>query len=110
MTGTIWKEFGPLRLALLGAAALCALFATAPGSRLSLEGWNLITTLVLPALAPLLLFGLLLEILMSSIQMGQAQDAERKRWQWILGVEILFVAALIFSWMPFFQAVLGSAP
>ena len=110
MTGALLREFGALRLTLLGLTGAAALFATAPGTPLSLHGWQLVTTLVLPAAAPLLLFGLLLELLMSAIRWNDADGARRPRWRRILLVEALVALLLAAAWTPFFAAVLGGAP
>ena len=99
-------ELGVLRVALLALAALLALFATDPGVPLSLHGWDLIRTLVLPAAAPLVFFVLLFDILMSSVRLADALPEARARWRRVLVVEALFVLWLLASWLPFFREVL----
>lgn len=99
-------ELGILRMALLALAALLALFATDPSVPLSLHGWDLIRTLVLPAAAPLVFFVLLFDILMSSVRLADALPEARARWRRVLVVEVLFVLWLLASWLPFFREVL----
>ena len=99
-------ELGILRVALLALAALLALLATAPGVPLSLHGWDLIRSLVLPAAAPLVFFVLLFDILMSSVRLADALPEVRARWRRVLVVEVLFVLWLLASWLPFFREVL----
>ena len=99
-------ELGVLRVALLAMAGILALIATDPGVPLSLHGWDLIRTLVLPAAAPLVFFVLLFDILMSSVRFADAQPAARARWQRVLLTEVIFVLWLLASWLPFFREVL----
>ena len=99
-------ELGVLRVALLALAAILALAATDPGVPLSLHGWDLIRTLVLPAAAPLVFFVLLFDILMSSVRLADALSEARARWRRVLVVEALFVLWLLASWLPFFREVL----
>ena len=98
-------ELGILRLGLLVLALLLAAVATAPDTPLSLNGWGLMETVVLPAAAPLVLFVLLFEMLMSAIQLADAEDAQRGCWRRVLATELLTAAVLITAWAPFFMAV-----
>lgn len=102
----LFAELGVLRVALLAMAGALALFATDPGVPLSLHGWALIRTLVLPAAAPLVFFVLLFDILMSSVRLADAQSEAQARWRRMLLVEAVFVLGLLASWLPFFREVL----
>lgn len=102
-------ELGPLRLALLALALALSLFATAPGTALDLRGWAALPTLVLPAAAPLVLFVLLFDILMTAVQRADADPQARRRWQRVLAVEAAGTALLLLTWMPYFIAVLTPA-
>ena len=99
-------ELGILRASLLVMAGALALFSTDPGLSLSLHGWDLIRTLVLPAAAPLVFFVLLFDLLMSSVRLADALPQARTRWRRVLAVEALFILWLVGSWMPFFREVL----
>lgn len=99
-------ELGVLRATLLTLAGALALAATPPGVPLSLHGFDLIRSLVLPAAAPLVFFVLLFEILMSSVRLVDALPEVRARWRRVLAVEVVFVLWLLLSWLPFFREVL----
>ncbi len=99
-------ELGVLRMALLALAAALALLATDPGEPLSLAGWDLVWTLILPAAAPLTLFVLLFDILMSSVRLADSTAEARARWRRALGIETLFALWLVAAWAPFFREVL----
>ena len=107
MTGLAARagELGVLRLGLLALALLLAVMATAPGAAPARAGWGLIETVVLPAAAPLLLFGLLFEVLMSAVRLADAEAAQRERWKRVLTAELLAAAVLVAAWAPFFAAV-----
>ena len=99
-------ELGPLRLALLALAVALSLSATAPGTPLDLAGWAALPTLVLPAAAPLALFVLLFEILMTSVRLADAEPPARPRWRRALAAEAAAAALLLLAWAPYFAAVL----
>ena len=99
------RELGVLRLALLALALLLALAATGPDTPPTLTGRGLIETVVLPAAAPLALFVLLFEVLMSTVRLADAEDAQRGRWKRVLAAELLAAAILVAAWVPFFAAV-----
>ncbi len=99
-------ELGVLRMALLALTGILALSATDPGVPLSLQGFTLIRTLVLPAAAPLVFFVLLFDILMSSVRLADALPEARARWRRVLAAEVVFVLWLLLSWLPFFREVL----
>lgn len=99
-------ELGVLRLALLATTGALALFATDPGAPPSLHGLALIRTLVLPAAAPLVLFVLLFDLLMSSVRLADAPSGGSARWRRVLLVEAAFALGLLAAWLPFFREVL----
>ena len=99
------RELGLLRLALLALALLLALAATAPDAPPALAGRALIETVVLPAAAPLVLFVLLFDVLMSSVRLADTEAAQRGRWKRVLAAELLAAAVLVAAWAPFFAAV-----
>ena len=99
------RELGVLRLALLALTLLLAVVATAPDAPPARAGWGLVETVVLPAAAPLLLFVVLFEVLMSSVRLADAENAQRGRWKRVLAAELLTAAVLVVAWAPFFAAV-----
>ncbi len=102
-------ELGPLRLALLALALALSLFATAPDTPLDLRGWAALPSLVLPAAAPLVLFVLLFDTLMTSVRLADAEAQTRPQWRRVLAAEIVGAALLLLAWTPYFVAVLTPA-
>ena len=101
-------ELGPLRLGLLAIAGVISLFATPPGTEVNPYGWDALTTLVLPAAAPLVLFVILFDVLMSCVQLSAAEASHRAHWHLALWADLVFVALLVLSWWPFFQEIFTS--
>lgn len=98
-------QMGVLRLVLVGAAILDILLAPNPGTPVAYSGWELVTTLIVPVLAPILLQVLLLDALMAKILMSSNQGVERTRFRRIMIVDLVTAAVLVLGWMPYFLAL-----
>lgn len=101
------QQMGVLRVILVGAAILDILAAPNPGTPVAYSGWALVTTLIVPVLAPILLQVLLLDALMSKILMSSNQGAERARYRRIMIVNLVIAVALVLGWVPYFLALGG---
>ena len=74
----ILKWLGPLRLMLvLGALALLVL-RPAPATRPVYAGWDMIPTLIFPALVPLVFIVLLLDAIMGAVQLSSHPGEQRR--------------------------------
>lgn len=98
-------QLGPLRVTLVGFSVLSALIAVGPDDPIVYEGWGFIFTVVSPALMPLWLSGLLFDALMSKVVMGDADAEGKARLRLIIRTELLVVAFLVISWLPFFLSI-----
>ena len=99
------KWMGPLRLMLaLGVLALLVL-RPAPGTPPVYAGWDMIPTLVFPALVPLLFMVLLLDAIMSAVQLA-SYPGERRRYRTVIGVSLGMALLLVLWWWPYFGAIL----
>ena len=96
------RQMGVLRVVLIALAILDMLAAPHPGTPAVYSGWEVVTTLILPVLAPILLQVLLLDALMGRVMMGSAKGAERARYRRIVTVNLVFSAALVLWWLPYF--------
>jgi len=63
-----------------------------------------VTTLIMPVLAPILLQVLLLDALMGRVLLSSAKGAERARYRRIMIVNLVFSAALVIWWLPYFSS------
>ncbi len=101
-TDNLLRQLGVLRVVLLGLVILDMLAAPRPGTVAVYSGWEVLTTLILPVLAPILLQVLLLDALMGRVMMSSAGGAERARYRRIMVVNLVFSAALVLWWLPYF--------
>lgn len=104
-SANLLQQMGVLRVVLVGAAILDILLAPNPGTPVVYSGWSLVTTLIVPVLAPILLQVLLLDALMAKILMSSNQGAERARFRRIMIVDLVVAAVLMLGWAPYFLAL-----
>ena len=104
----LFQQFGALRAALIVGAFVDMLAAPSPGTPVVYSGVDLVTTLIVPVLAPILLQVLLLDALMGRVLMSSHTGAERARYRRIMIVNLVVAFALLLRWLPYFMA-LGSS-
>lgn len=97
------KQFGVLRLLLLLAAVIIAALAPEPGTEAARHGWEMISTLVAPSMAPLVFMVLLFDFMMCRIRMSDGKDYAKFRM--ISYVELTAVILFLLIWLPFFLAI-----
>ena len=103
------RQMGVLRVVLIALVILDMLASPRPGTAVVYGGWESVTTLILPVLAPILLQVLLLDALMGRVMMSSAKGAERARYRRIVVVNLLFGAALVLWWLPYFLKLFASS-
>jgi hypothetical protein len=96
---------GALRIVLVAGAIADMLAAPSPGTPVVYTGGELVTTLIVPVLAPILLQVLLLDALMGRVLMSSHTGAERARYRRIVTVNLVIVLALVLRWTPYFLAL-----
>lgn len=101
----LFVQYGPLRLALALFAVVTMVFAPAPGTPASFEGWAFVSTMLAPVLAPLFFAGLMLDAMMARIMMSSAEGGERRRLRNVLFVDLALGAALFLYWLPYYLAI-----
>lgn len=94
-------------LLLLGVVVL---IATAPyaGGETAYSGWLMWPTLLAPALAPMLVFVLPLDMTMCGILMADRTAAERRRYRAIIILDLVLLIVLVAAWSPFFLDLVDS--
>lgn len=98
-------QMGVLRIVLVSIAIIDILLAPKPGTPVIYTGWELVTTLIVPVLAPILLQVLLLDALMGRVLMSSNQGVERARYRRLMIVDLVIAAALLAGWTPYFLAL-----
>ncbi len=100
---TAWaRSLGALRIALLLLAVLVILWAPKPGTPQALEGQQILSTLIAPALAPIVFMVLMLDALMGKVMSGSARGAERERYRRIVAANLVAGIVLFLWWTPYF--------
>lgn len=69
-------------------------------------GWHAIPSYVAPALVVLIIWGLLFDMLMAKVLMGEQQGQARDRFQTILLTDAILLVALLSFWGPFYVSLL----
>lgn len=102
---TFWRRIGELRVAMAAAAVACMLMLPWATQEVRYEGWGIVPDIIAPVLGVLLLFGLLLDMLMSRVFMASGHG-ERARYASILKLEAVLVAGLLLTWGPHLYTLL----
>ena len=101
-----WAQaLGPLRLALLVLAVVVLALMPVPGTKAAFAGWAMIPTVVLPVLAPLVFLGLLLDALMSSVFLIDAESLKRSQLRTAMLIDLAVAVVLISRWLPYYMAL-----
>lgn len=99
------SDIGILRL-LLGVSALVAILVVpAPGTRVILHGYQMIGTLILPTMAPLIFLVILLDTLMTRVWMVDSVGAETARLKLIMRFNLVLAILIAIRWYGFFAAL-----
>ena len=99
------KRLGPLRISLALIAIVSIVLTPEPGTQTTLTGMGVVTTLLMPAIAPMVFMGLLLDALMSRVRQVDAVGDEKKRYKQIMIFNLIMAIVLLISWLPFIIAL-----
>jgi len=98
-------RLGALRVFLATLVLAClptVFFATGEA-----QGWHAIPSYVAPVLVVLVVWGLLFDMLMARVLMGEQQGHARDHYKTILLVDAILLVALLSFWGPFYVALLS---
>ena len=98
---------GELRTMLIATAVLCLAHVPFVGDEVRSEGWGLFPDIIAPVVSMILVFGILLDMLMSRVFMLEKSVEERAKFSSIIKLEALTLLALIGLWSPYFYRVLA---
>ena len=105
MTTHFVSQIGPMRLLLLGIALLLIVLAPTGNAQEAREGWALVINVLIPALSPVVLMGLLLDALMSRVWMIDAEAAARSRYRRILWLNLAASGAMVLAFVPYLRSL-----
>ena len=105
------KEFmtyiGELRVMLISTAVLCVVFIPFTNDEIRLDGWGLFPDVLAPVVSIMVVFGILLDMLMSRVFQSDSEGEKKEKFAFIFKLEGLVLLALIGLWAPFFYRVLS---
>ena len=101
----LMKWMGPLRLMLAFGVLVLLVLRPVPGTPPVHTGWDMIPTLVFPALVPLFFMVLLLDAIMSAVQLA-SYPGERRRYRTVIGASLGMALLLMLWWWPYFGALI----
>ena len=105
MVTTLIKRIGVLRFLLVTLVAIFILASRFTGEQAAYSGWEMIPTLIVPAVAPIVFFVLLLDMMMAGVFMVDKQGDERKRFKFIVNLDLLLTIGMLVSWVPYFISI-----
>ncbi len=95
---------GPLRLLLVSGTLAIVILRPAPGTPPAYGGWEMMPTLVFPALVPLFFMALLLDAIMGAVQLA-SRPGQRQRYQTVIGIDLGMALLLALRWWAYFSAI-----
>jgi disulfide bond formation protein DsbB len=100
-------RLGVQRVLLDVVIVLLIILAPFAGGETAYSGWRMMPTLIAPALAPIFLFVLPLDMTMSAIFMSAKDLDERRRYRFIIITDFVLLAVLVAVWVPFFVTLVA---
>ena len=97
-------DLGPLRAVLLLLGLLSAAFTPLAGDGIDYEGWGLLKTVFGPVFAPMIFMVLIMDSVITRATSAEASD-ERRRAGRIVRINLLVMAIIAVSWVPFILAI-----
>jgi hypothetical protein len=94
-------ELGALRLSLWALALVVLVLMPSPETRAVYSGWDMITTLLAPVMAPIVAMVLLLDALMSRVFLSDATESQRRVLVRALIVNLVLAALLLVRFVPY---------
>jgi hypothetical protein len=99
-----FKKAGAIRNALYVIGFLTVVLKPDNGTTLNLEGLHFIPTLILPVIAPLLITGFILDVVMSRIYSAEQPEEVVARYRFIIRTNLIMTIALLIAWVPYMLA------
>lgn len=106
-SSNILKQLKPLRVVLILGALITLVLKPDIGTPVDYEGWGMVSTLLIPVLAPLFFMVLMLDALMSRVWMSEAQGEERKRLRMVVWIDLVIGVLMLIFWLPLFIDLAG---
>ncbi|NOZ10336.1 MAG: hypothetical protein GXP09_04745 [Gammaproteobacteria bacterium] len=96
---------GVLRVLLHGVSVMVIGFSRITGGPPVYTGWEMVPSLIVPALVPIVFFVLLLDMMMAMVFMVDRTGEIRRRYRVIALIDLALVVALFFFWLQYFLSI-----
>ena len=97
------KELRALRIVMMVFTIVLVILSRFAGGETAFSGWQMIPTLIAPAIVPILFFVIWLDVLMSWVFKIDAEQEEKKRFVRIILTDLALVIVLSASWFGYFS-------
>jgi len=97
------QDLRPLRVVMIIFTLIVCVLSRFAGDEVILTGWQVVPTLIAPALAPIVFFVIWLDVLMSWVFKIDAEQTEKQRFVRIITTDLVLVAILSASWFGYFS-------
>ena len=104
---SVARLLGVLRLLLCLGVVFVTVLAPLAGDDVFYSGWQMVPTLVAPAVMPIFFFIILLDTMMCLVYRLDNTGNERRRLIWIVRIELALLVVMILAWLPAFHRLLG---
>lgn len=98
-------DLKPLRVVLLLCAILTIILQPEAGTPPEYEDIGVVSTLLVPVLAPLFFMLLMLDAMMASMLGSQDTGESQQRYRRIRNTDLIVGGLVLLSWMPYFIAL-----
>ena len=104
---SVARLLGVLRLLLCLGVVFVTVLAPLAGDDVFYSGWQMVPTLVAPAVMPIFFFIILLDTMMCLVYRLDNTGNERRRLIWIVRIELALLVVMTLAWLPAFYRLLG---
>ena len=96
-----FSDAGTIRNILYILALITIIFKPENNAIMDLDGLQFIPTLVLPVIAPLLISGFFLDMVMCRIYSSEQTDEVKSKFRFISRTDLFFALLLLILWVPY---------
>ena len=104
---SVARLLGVLRLLLCLGVVFVTVLAPLAGDDVFYSGWQMVPTLIAPAVVPIFFFIILLDTMMCLVYRLDNTGNERRRLIWIVRIELALLVVMTLAWLPAFHRLLG---
>ena len=102
-----FQELRALRIVMAVTTLFVSLSSLFSGEEIHFSGWEMVPTLIVPAIVPILFFVIWLDVLMTWVFRVDAEGEDRIRLGKILLFDLALVSLLTLSWIGYFLSLGG---